>query len=512
MSPSSNISVIPYLASAASKDFLKETPTKSDFQGGGDAKIALTSSLNLDLTFNPDFSQVEVDQQVTNLDRFEIFFPEKRQFFLENADLFSSYGHPFGRPFFTRRIGVARDPVTGLNVQNRINFGARLSGNLNKFYRVGFLHMQTEAVTEIDVPKYDYTVATVQRRVGSNSNIRAIFVNRQRFSTDSSDFRFEGYDYNRVLGIDYNYSFRNNKITGTHFYHRQFTPEKVDAPFAYGSSIQYSTQNFNLNWWQQIFGSGYAPAVGFLPRTGYKRFSPSGEYRFFPKTEKIINHGPKFDLAFIWDDVFGYTDYEQTFGYQVYFQNNANLEATVKKTFVYLFNDFDPTRSPSDVMAVPLPDSTEYRYTTAELSFRSDPRKLFNYELKMISGDYYNGTRTGLQGKINYRVQPYGVFSLDVNYNKIKLPAPYQSADIYLISPRIDLTLTRKVFFTTFFQYNSQFSNININSRFQWRFRPVSDLFIVYTDNYFYDFDMPQQNFNPKTRSIVIKFTYWLNL
>ncbi|HCR54160.1 MAG TPA: hypothetical protein DIW27_07085 [Cytophagales bacterium] len=99
-----------------------------------------------------------------------------------------------------------------------------------------------------------------------------------------------------------------------------------------------------------------------------------------------------------------------------------------------------------------------------------------------------------------------------MNYNKIELPSPYQSADIYLVSPRVDLTLSRTVFFTTFFQYNSQFNNVNINSRFQWRFKPVSDLFIVYTDNYYYAFDTPQQNFNPKSRSIVIKLTYWLNM
>ena len=512
VAPKTNISLIPYLATKGSKDFIKETPTSSDFQVGGDAKIAVTSSLNLDLTFNPDFSQVEVDQQVTNLDRFEIFFPERRQFFLENADLFSSYGHPYGKPFFTRRIGVARDPNTGSNVQNRINFGARLSGNLNKNYRIGFLHMQTESIPEISVPTYDYTVATAQRRIGSNSNLRAIFVNRQRFSTDSSDFRLEGYDYNRVLGVDYNYSFLQSKITGTHFYHRQFTPNKVDGPFAYGSSILYNSTRLSLTWWQQIFGKGYAPAVGYLQRAGYKRFSPSGEYRFFPNSEKIINHGPKFDMAYIWDDVYGYTDHENKIGYSVFFQDNASLSVDLKNTYTYLFFDFDPTRSPQEVMAVPLPDSTSYHYTNVEVGYRSDPRKLFNYELNLVSGEYFNGSRTGIQGKFNYRIQPYGVLSLDMNYNKIELPAPYQSADIYLISPRVDLTLSRKVFFTTFFQYNSQFSNININSRFQWRFKPVSDLFIVYTDNYFYDFDMPQQNFSPKTRSIVLKLTYWLNL
>ncbi len=512
VSPKTNISLIPFIATKSSKDFINETPTSGDLQVGGDAKIAVTSSLNLDLTVNPDFSQVEVDQQVTNLDRFEIFFPERRQFFLENADLFSSYGHPFGRPFFTRRIGVARDPFTGSNVQNRINFGARLSGNLNKFYRIGLLHMQTAEISELNVPQYDFTVATAQRRIGTNSNIRAIMVNRQRFTNDSADFRIEGYDYNRVVGVDYNYSFFNNKITGTSFYHRQFTPNKVDAPYAYGIGAVYSTRHINLTWFQQGFGLGYAPAVGFLPRTGYNRISPSGEYRFFPNSTVLINHGPTFDLAYIWDDIYGYTDHDQKVGYSASFQNNARLEATLRNTYTYLFREFDPTRSPEELMAVKLPDSTGYHYSSAELSFRSDPRTLFNYEINIAAGEYYNGSRTGIQGKINYRVQPYGVLSLDMNYNKIKLPAPYQSADIYLISPRVDLTLSRTVFFTTFFQYNSQFNNVNINSRFQWRFKPVSDLFIVYTDNYYYSFDQPQQNFNPKTRSLVVKLTYWLNM
>lgn len=512
VTPKTNVSLIPYMATKGSKNFIEGTPAKSDFQVGGDAKIAITSSLNLDLTVNPDFSQVEVDQQVTNLDRFEIFFPEKRQFFLENADLFSSYGHPYGKPFFTRRIGVAKDPNTGSNVQNKINYGARLSGNLNKFYRIGLLHMQTDEIPELNVPKYDYTVATAQRRIGSNSNIRTIFVNRQRFSTDSADFKFSGYDYNRILGVDYNYSFLNNRITGTSFYHRQFTEAKVDAPYAYGMGVVYNSKRLSLTWYNQGFGSGYDPVVGYLPRGGYKRISPSGELRFFPNSSLIINHGPNFDLAYIWDDKFGYTDHDQKVGYGVSFQNNATLSATLRNTFTYLFADFDPTRSPDEVMAVKLPDSTSYHYSSAELSFKSDPRKLFNYELNLATGQYYNGTRTGLQGKINYRIQPYGVLSLDVNYNKIELPAPYQSADIYLVSPRVDLTLSRTVFFTTFFQYNSQFTNVNINSRFQWRFKPVSDLFIVYTDNYYYSFDQPQQNFNPKSRSIVIKLTYWLNM
>ena len=117
-----------------------------------------------------------------------------------------------------------------------------------------------------------------------------------------------------------------------------------------------------------------------------------------------------------------------------------------------------------------------------------------------------------LQASLNYRWQPYGVFSLDANFNQIALPDPYKTSNIYLIGPRMDFTLTRSVFFTTLMQYNSQYQNMSINSRFQWRFKPVSDLFIVYTDNYFYSFDQPAQNLSPKNRALVVKLTYWFNL
>ena len=117
---SANISLIPYTAARASKNFLEGTQEELTPSFGGDAKVGIGPALNLDLTFNPDFSQVEVDQQVTNLDRFEIFFPERRQFFLENADLFDSFGQMRSRPFFSRRIGVDIDSATGQNIQSKI--------------------------------------------------------------------------------------------------------------------------------------------------------------------------------------------------------------------------------------------------------------------------------------------------------------------------------------------------------------------------------------------------------
>lgn len=511
--PGSNISVIPYVAGNASKDFLNDKPSTSKATMGGDAKVAVTSSLNLDLTVNPDFSQVEVDRQVTNLDRFEIFFPERRQFFLENADLFLSYGHPNARPFFSRRIGVARDPNTGQNVQNQILYGARLSGNVNKNYRIGFLNMQTAEIPESDVPSYNYTVATGQRRLGTNSNLRAIFVNRQTFTNDSGDFRLEGYNYNRVLGADYNYNFKNNRYTGTLFYHKQFTPESPGEEYAQGASFVYNTQALTFNFYQQAVGRNYNPAVGFVPRAGYKRISPSGAYRWFPSNARVNNHGPIVDVSYVWDDIYGLSDYQYVPGYSIVFQSQATLNFQVQHTYTFLLFPFDPTNSPPEDNAVKLPAFTGYQYTNGSVNFQSDPRKLFTVNLGALYGSYFNGMRSNLTASLNYRFQPYGVVSLDANFNRITLPSPYTSADIYLISPRLDLTLTRTVFFTTFVQYNSQYENMNINTRLQWRFKPVSDLFIVYTDNYFYAFDQqPTENFTPKNRAIVVKLTYWLNL
>ncbi|MFM7838270.1 MAG: DUF5916 domain-containing protein, partial [Chitinophagaceae bacterium] len=146
--PGQNISLIPYTLGAVSKDYTTSGNASYRKEIGADMKVALNSSLNLDLTYNPDFSQVEVDRQVTNLDRFELFFPERRQFFLENGDHFSNFGYANIRPFFSRRIG--------LNAP--IRYGARLSGKLNKDWRLGMMTMQTGKVAAQDLPAQHFTV------------------------------------------------------------------------------------------------------------------------------------------------------------------------------------------------------------------------------------------------------------------------------------------------------------------------------------------------------------------
>ena len=141
------------------------------------------------MTFNPDFSQVEVDEQRTNLTRFELFLPEKREFFTDNADLFSNLGSRESRPMFTRRIGIARDSTTSQYVQNPIIYGAKLSGKLSEDLRIGVLNMQTSKLLNSGIPSYNYGMAVLEKNVLKNSSISSFIINKQSlFNDESKDY------------------------------------------------------------------------------------------------------------------------------------------------------------------------------------------------------------------------------------------------------------------------------------------------------------------------------------
>ncbi|MBD0277776.1 MAG: carbohydrate binding family 9 domain-containing protein [Flavisolibacter sp.] len=508
--PGTNMALIPYATGTVAKDHLKGTPADAGVQIGGDAKIGITPSLNLDITVNPDFAQVEVDRQITNLSRFELFFPERRQFFIENSDLFGAFGISSINPFFSRRIGLSRSMVNGQNVKIPIVGGVRLSGRLTENWRVGLMDMQTKASEEAGVPATNFAVAAVQRRVFTRSNIGLIFVNKNDF--------YHGKDttaYNRILGADFNLASANGKWNGKLFYHQAFTPFHLPNQLATAASINYNATHLAIENTVSYIGTHYRAEVGFVPRRGLAREEGSLEVVFFPKGHwsKTINNiriGPD------WDIFYGVVDKQVTdwdaglFG-QVQFQNSALVNfALFRNDYTYLFSPFDPTNSGG----VPLSAGTAYRYKSTRLGFTSNQRNKFFYQLQTRFGQYFNGRIYNAQTTFSYRWQPMGIISLNVNYNRIRLPAPYSDATLYLIGPHFDLSFSRNVFFSTFLQYNNQINNFNVNARFQWRFKPVSDFFIVYTDNYFATADsgLGAHAFQTKNRAVVAKLTYWLNL
>ena len=491
--PGANISIIPYVATRMTKNYAADSPTKYKPTVGGDVKIGLTPSLNLDLTVNPDFSQVDVDVQQTNLDRFELFFPERRQFFLENADLFANFGYASIRPFFSRRIGL------GVPIQ----FGARMSGKLNKNWRIGVLDVQT--ASQDSTPKNNYAVFALQRQLLARSNVRFIFINRDAVGF-SPEKNFRTNRYNRNIGAEFNLASANNLWTGKVMFLKSFTPGKTNDDFVHAGDLKFSKANFFWQWQHEYVGSNYTAEVGYVPnatRNGYYKINPTVGYLFFIKSPKLISHGPKLVTNVFWDKQFKLSDRDLNFSYNINFINRATISAYFVNSYVRLLRPFDPTNLGKDRLAV----GTEHNWNYAGFEIVSGPQRHFTYTLAGLSGGYYqNGRRTNLRTELGYRVQPYVAITMAANYNDIHLAAPWNRTQLWLFGPKVDVTFRNNLFLTTYLQYNNQAENVNLNARLQWRYKPASDLFIVYTDNY-----LPE-NFMVKNRALVLKFTYWWNL
>lgn len=486
-----NISVIPYALGRYQADYENGTETLEP-NAGLDAKVAVTSALNLDLTINPDFSQVEVDRQVTNLSRFSLFFPERRQFFIENSDLFGQFGFRAIRPFFSRRIGLFEGSAVPILA------GARLSGKLNPKWRIGLMSMQTEGIGELDLRSQNYSVAVLQRQVLARSNIGAIFVNRQGFDGDN---RPDGGDYNRVAGLEFNFASKDNRFRGETWYHRSWDPNTTRNKTANAGWFMFNNQYMTLMYNHEWVDENYNAEVGFVPRLGYFRLEPVANFRIFPKKGPILNHGPELYASWYWDNLsWRSIERQSRAGYAVQFQNRSRASVNAESWHIYLRNDFDPTRTG----ATPLPDSTSYDWWRVNASYDSDFRKKFSFGVDGSYGGFFAGTRLSAGLDLSYRAQPWGIFSLSFDQNYITTPDT--TVNLLLISPRFEFSFTRSVFFTTFFQFNTQTQNFNINARLQWRFKPMSDLFLVLTDNYL------TENFGVRNRAVVLKLNYWFTL
>ena len=490
-----NISLIPYGLGGMNQDRQAGESPQYRNSFGMDAKIGLGSALNLDLTVNPDFSQVEVDKQVTNLDRFELFFPERRQFFLENGDLFANFGYETIRPFFSRRIGLDAPIIAG----------ARLSGKINKDWRIGAMTMQTDAVEETEINPQNFSVLTLQRRVFARSTIGAIMVSRQAgmfdYTLDNSSVGQP--DYDRNMGLEFNLASSNNMWTGKTFLLTSFNPKTSGTGIAYAANLRYASGNLYWNWQHEYVSENYTAEVGYVPRKGFYKINPTIGYLFFPESKKILSHGPEISTNRFFNKDLEQTDNETNLSYKIRFRSQSNLTVWSSYDFIKLLDPFDPTNASGDTLAT----GSEHRWNSWGTEYTSKPQSIFTYAFAARVGGYYaDGGRYNYRGEMGYRFQPYFSIALNANYNEIHLPEPWNVTSFWLIGPRLDLTLTNTFFITAFIQYNEQIDNINLNTRLQWRFKPASDIFLVFTDNY-----LPAP-FYAKNRSVALKFTYWWNI
>jgi hypothetical protein len=465
------------------------------------------------VTINPDFSHVEVDRQVTNISRFDVFFPERRNFFIENSDLFASFGFSQIRPFYSRRIGIDGAnfiPILG---------GFRLSGKPNKNWRIGVMSMQTEGVGSLNVKSANYTVAAFQRKLFTRSNIAMIAVNKMSYN------KFEAIpnNYNSILGIDYNLSSANNRWNGKAFYHYNFTPTFTGNCNANATWLNYKTREWSISWNHEFVGKNYRPEVGFVPRNqvynpttrktefnSFYRLEPGVYYYFYPKSNWLNHYGPFAYSDYYLSEKFNVTDLLLQAGMEFYLNNSATFSFSAKNNYTRLLYDADVTRSRKTPLA-----AGEYSYFNTTSYVSTNVRKLLNGNLTLNIGEYYSGKRFNALAVLNYRLQPYAIFSLTMNYENIQLPHLAKRVQLFLISPKAEFAFTKSFFFTTFLQYNSQLNNFNINSRLQWRFRPMSDLYIVYTDNYNTlapEYSQHQLFVGAANKALAIKLVWWINV
>jgi hypothetical protein len=476
---------------------------KGKFQGsiGIDAKAPIGSSYMMDLTINPDYSSTDLTTGENNVTRFELKKPEKRQFFIDNADLFNGFGYGNSQAFYSRRVGIGTD-TSNNTIIIPIIAGARFSGKINKDLRIGILDVQTKNSQEDLVPNNNNFVAAAEQRIFSKSTIGFIFVNRQAVNTN---FDYNGADYNRVFGADFNFYSKDNSVSALAFGHRSFTPGLTGSQLSSGAEFNINKRKFNLRVTSQFVDEGFQSDIGYTERKDFVKINPFFEYRFYPKNDKILNQiAVNFYYNSFWKPSESMKNVEYNYNSETkwFFTEHEYVASIVGIKYVFLEQPFDPTNTPG---GVPLPVG-EYHFNEYNILFNTDRRRALAFNTAYNFGEFYSGKRSGIFVDARYRIQPFAVLGLIIEYDNIKLPEPHPSAKLWYLEPIMKITFTKNLFWSSQVQFSNQSRTMFVLSRIQWRYAPLSDIYLTYTDNF---------NTDPMIstgRGIYLKFTYWLDL
>ena len=503
---SANKIILPYITGTANTDDENEKLLQNTGGAGFDAKMALNSSLNLDLTVNPDFSQVEVDQLVTNLTRFDIFLPEKRTFFLENADLFSSFGNPIFHPFYSRTIGLDKK---GNAIP--ILLGARLSGNINSSTRIGVMDIQTGA--KGGYAPENFSAVTIQKSFWQRSVLKTYFLNRESFMSAADAKKNPLDQYGRNAGVTLVLNNTEGTKSANISYHQSIKPGINQEDAYIEANVSRTVNNWTLLGEVGNVGKNYYTDMGYVQRidnydasrdtsirVGFKNVYVNISKKLFITKGKIGRVQISFDNFLVYNPDNSFSENDISLKINAELRNSSGLLTTFTNNNLNLLY---PTK-PGD--GVPLPIGN-YQYNQVNFVYRSDIRKLFSWNGMLTLGQYYNGNIQGIGAGIIWRSQPHLTFTLNGEIDKIQLPKKYGNNNLILIAPKLEYNFSTKLFWTTFVQFNTQTNNFNVNSRLQYRYKPMSDFFLVYTDNYFTDPMLKNKN-----RALIFKFNYWFNL
>ncbi|HET9706290.1 MAG TPA: DUF5916 domain-containing protein [Vicinamibacterales bacterium] len=485
-----NFRITPFGLANALKSGVNPVDNEMDYDFGGDLKYGITPSLTLDGTINTDFAQVEVDDQQVNLDRFTLFFPEKRPFFLENAGFFS-VGNPGEVDlFFSRRIGIGDSgeaiPIMG---------GGRVSGKAGKF-NLGVLNMQTSEFDEA-VPSTNFGVIRVSRDLPNRSSIGGIFTNRIA-TGDLSDIEK---DNGQTYGIDGKIGFGlTTMVSG--FMSRTETELSGDRDYAFNVRSQTNTPRWDLNVGYQEVGDAFNPTVGFLSRKNYRKPDVMLMTRWRPEDfMKLQELRPHATFRGFW----GFDGFQET-GF-LHLDNHWQFrDSTEVHTGMNLTRE--GVRTPFEIYpGVIVPPGT-YDHAEAQLVAMSNQGAPFSVSMRATIGGFFGGDRVALNPTIRFR---YGdALTTELNYQRNDIDLPGGSFITNLVRTRVSYSFTPRVFTQALVQYNDRADLWSMNFRFGWLQAANTGLFVVYTDTRgLYDlFDRPERT----DRSFTVKYSYMFDL
>jgi hypothetical protein len=480
--PGRAVEILPHIVGGAQRDYEPDTSTDTtDADWGVDLKWAITPNLTADMTYNTDFAQIEADQEVVNLTRFSLFFPEKRDFFLEGGRFFD-----FGKPrqaqlYFSRRIGLNADrvavPVKG---------GGRISGKAGD-YRVGFLTFQTDDFE--DDPSRNFTVARVRRDIFSRSSIGAIFTH--------TGTKLEN-DSNQVLGTD-SQVFIGDNLSFDGFLAKTKTPGIEGGDWGGMLAGAYNSDRYLLAYEYMDLDPNFNAEVGFVPRVDMRRQIARAAFRPRPRLLGLRQLHFNGNFTYLTNQEGQLESRFQGIDNQWEFESGERLTFFYRREFERLFEPFDIREDYS----IPAGD---YSMDTFGLSFSTHIGRPYRASIRIQGGDFWDGDKQTLSLTTNLRMHKHLLVYAALTHNRVDLPGTRFNTTV--VSTRWNVNFTTDLFFRAFIQWNSDTRQVLTNLRLNFIHTPGSDLFVVYNETR----DGFELGYGPLRRTLAVKFTYLFNL
>ena len=463
---------------------------------GIDAKYSITQNLTADLTYNTDFAQVEADEQQVNLTRFSLFFPEKRDFFLENQGLFTFGNNSFSGGgsaatsdlpllFYSRRIGLAgaRElPILG---------GGRLTGRVGR-YSLGLVNMETRASTAAAVPATNFSVVRVKRDILRRSSLGLIATARSKAQLQSGS--------NQVFGVDGTFAFFNN-LTFAGYYAQSWSADLRDEDTSYRAQMEYGGDRYGVQLERLSIDRNFNPEVGFLRRSDLRknyallRFSPRSTS--IKRVRKFSSIG---QFTHIKDSTGRLSTRISDGEFAVEFQNSDRMAVGVNDDYELLLRNFT-------VLPAARVPAGGYQFTTGRLGYTLGQQRRLSGSVLVERGSFYGGDRTTMtynRSRIN--ISPRLSVEPNLSLNWITLPSGSFSAR--LVGGRGTFTVTPLMFASVLLQYNSSTHTVSANARLRWEYRPGSEVFVVYNEE---RDNAPQVGLpTPLNRALIVKVNRFL--